>query len=62
VVRVVMCQLRLGLKAPALARLWGAQALPNLEPGPKPKRRPGPAWLWPRPGLLTYCNRKKYIT
>ena len=51
----------LGLKALALARLWAAQASPNLEPGQKPKRGLGSARLWPRPGLWTHCNGKKYI-
>jgi hypothetical protein len=46
-----MCRLRLGLKAPALAWLWVAQALLNHEPGQKPKVQPGLAWLWLRPGL-----------
>jgi hypothetical protein len=49
---VVMCRLRLGLEAPALAWLWAAQASGNREPGQKPKIWLGPAWLWPEPRLL----------
>ncbi|KAF8907259.1 hypothetical protein CPB84DRAFT_1875694 [Gymnopilus junonius] len=55
---LVMCRLRLGLKAPALAWLELALAFPNLEPGQKPKIRLGLARLWPKPGLLPYT--KKY--
>ncbi|KAF8952005.1 hypothetical protein BDZ97DRAFT_2001388 [Flammula alnicola] len=46
-----MCRLGLGLKAPARARLWAAQALSNDEPGQKPEIRLGPARLWLKPGL-----------
>lgn len=55
---LVMCRLRLGLKALALARLWVAQASPNHELGPKPKRWLGLAWLWPRPGLMTLQSKQ----
>ncbi|KAF8952803.1 hypothetical protein BDZ97DRAFT_1768010 [Flammula alnicola] len=51
-----MCRLGLGLKAPALARLWAAQALSNHEPGQKPEIRLGPARLWLKPGLYTTLN------
>ena len=60
---VVMCQLRLGLKAlaqaqllGAQAQLLGAQALENDRPGLKPKIRLGLAWLWPKPGPGTYIT------
>ena len=49
-----MCRLRLGPEAPALAWLWAARAWRNREPGQKPKIWLGPAWLWPKPGLLVY--------
>ena len=52
--QLVMCRLRLGLKAPALAWLWAARASQIHEPGQKPKGRLGLAWLWPRPGLCVY--------
>ena len=57
---VVMCWLRLGLKALALAWLWVAQVSPNLELGQKPKGGLGPAWLWPRPGLMTLKLKQIY--
>jgi hypothetical protein len=48
----VMCRLRLGLKAPALARLSLAWALQNHRPGQKPKVGLGLAWLWLKPRLF----------
>ena len=50
---VVMCMAWLGLKAPALARLLGAQAFQNLELSRRWGLRLGPAWLWPEPRLFT---------
>ena len=51
---VVMCRLRLGLKAPALAWLEAARAWRNHKPGQKPKVGLVLAWLWPRPGPITH--------
>ena len=50
---LVMCRLRLGLKALALAWLLeAARAWRNHRPGQKPKVGPGLAWLWLEPRLL----------
>jgi hypothetical protein len=65
--RLVMCRLRLGLKAPALAWLEAARAWKNHRSGQKPKVGPGLAWLWPKPRLLgdisVYrdCHSKKIL-
>jgi len=49
----VLCQLRLGLKALALAWLGMALAFRHCELGPMKGLRPGLAWLWPGLGLLS---------
>ena len=51
---VVMCQAGLGSNTRARARLLGARAHPNLEPGPQEGLRLGPARLRLGPGLLTH--------
>ena len=49
---LVMGQLRLGLKSPALAWLEAAWAWKNHKPGQKPKVGLGLAWPWPGPVSL----------
>ena len=51
-----MCRARLGSNTRARARLSGAQAYPNLEPGPQGGLRLGPAGLRLKPGLLAYSE------
>jgi hypothetical protein len=50
---LVMCRLRLGLKAGSLTWLIPAQALEIYKPGPGSWLRLGPAWLWLKPRLCT---------
>ena len=50
---LVMCWLRLGLKALVLAWLEVARAWQNHKPGQKPKVGLGLAWLWPRLGPVS---------
>ena len=52
--QVVMCRAGLGSNTRARARLSGARAHPNLEPGPQGGLRLGPAGLRLKPGLLAY--------
>ena len=49
-----MCWAGLGSNTQARARLSGARAHPNLEPGPQGGFRLGPAGLGLKPGLLAY--------
>ena len=59
--QLVMCRLRLGLKAPALAWLEPAWALQNHRPGQEPKVGLGLAWLRLRPGLFNIINTSPII-
>ena len=59
---LVMCRLRLGLKAPALAWLEAARAWQNHRPGQKPKVGLGLAWLRLRPGLYNIINMSPIST
>ncbi|PIL28086.1 hypothetical protein GSI_09840 [Ganoderma sinense ZZ0214-1] len=56
---LVMCRAGPGSNARAWARLWGARAHSNLEPGPQRRLRLGSAGLGLKPGLLACGSHLK---